>query len=72
MVLASEATTIAPERFVEAFGALGNLHTYRLPARMSYVDVDLVWHGRYTHDRAHQWLRDVVRATTDQVAGQTI
>ena len=67
LVLGSDATTVAPEIFVDAFGRLGGFGTFPLPAPLNSVDVDLVWHGRFTKDPAHQWLRRQVRASAAAV-----
>jgi DNA-binding transcriptional LysR family regulator len=47
-----------------SISAMG-LTTFALPFELSPVEVVMSWHQRYSTDKAHAWLREVVRGALD-------
>jgi DNA-binding transcriptional LysR family regulator len=45
------------------------MRTLPLPVDVPPVPVILVWHQRYDGDRAHIWLRDLVRSALREAIG---
>jgi DNA-binding transcriptional LysR family regulator len=60
----SDATTIAPRRLAELFAGVV---TFPSPIDLPLVSIVQVWHGRYSADPAHRWLRGCVRRTVRTV-----
>jgi DNA-binding transcriptional LysR family regulator len=63
----SDATTLAPRRLAMLFAGV---HTFAPPVDLPMVPIAQVWHGRFTSDPAHRWLRDCVRRTARNIVEQ--
>jgi DNA-binding transcriptional LysR family regulator len=61
LVAQSDLTTVAPKRMANAFAGAAGLTIFKLPLANTSVDISQLWHGRFTSDPAHQWLRSAVR-----------
>jgi hypothetical protein len=50
-----------PQRLAQAFAGPTGLALFKMPVPNTSVEISSLWHGRFTSDPAHQWLRSVVR-----------
>jgi DNA-binding transcriptional LysR family regulator len=64
MVRTEDATTIVPQR-VATLGE--GLRAFPLPFPVEDLEIQQIWHGRYTADPAHAWLRSCVRQAVDRL-----
>ncbi|WP_236793796.1 LysR family transcriptional regulator [Amycolatopsis sp. GM8] len=59
----TDALVAVPEHMSHPMIGETGLETRPLPLELSPVPLVLAWHRRYDTDRAHTWLRDIVRTT---------
>lgn len=63
----SDLVTVVPERMCRStVDALG-LCTAPLPMALPDIQVVAAWHQRYDNDRAHRWLREVIKGAIDPI-----
>jgi len=60
IVAATDLVTFAPAAIV-GHGGISGLSTIALPFELPPIEVAQTWHRRFTHDPAHQWLRETIR-----------
>jgi DNA-binding transcriptional LysR family regulator len=52
----------------QKFSQLGAAAILEIPESMPKVNYRLIWHKRRSHDSAHQWMREILRATAAQLS----
>jgi len=68
-VAGSDRVALLPEQLaVKKAGQLG-FSLYRPPMPIDTVQLCMIWHKRYTSDRAHRWLRELVAEILSRLAG---
>ena len=60
VVANSDLLTVLPRHFLSSTGIAEQLVVHELPFEVPPIHVDMVWHRRQSHNRAHQWLRGVM------------
>lgn len=61
IVRATDAVVVVPASVAARAASVGGVRVFRLPIALHDVPVVLAWHRRFTPDRGHAWLRDLVR-----------
>jgi DNA-binding transcriptional LysR family regulator len=69
VVAKSDLLTVIPRHLIASTGMEHLLVSKTLPFTLPAVHVDMLWHERDTHNRAHAWLRDRLIELTDSDIG---
>jgi DNA-binding transcriptional LysR family regulator len=61
LVTSTDLLAIVPESYARSLGERWRLRIHELPGPGLEYDVRMLWHEAVTGDRAHAWLRSLVR-----------
>jgi len=68
IISSTDLVTFAPTAIVD-IGGIAGISTIAVPLDLPPIEVAQIWHRRFTHDPAHQWLRSSVREVCGSRAG---
>jgi len=61
LVTTTDLLAIVPQMYARALAARWSVRLHELPGRAPEYDVRMLWHQTATNERAHAWLRALVR-----------
>jgi DNA-binding transcriptional LysR family regulator len=63
----SDLAAIVPRPLAQAFLRSGSVSMHELPYPTARMEVRLLWHERHEADASQEWLREMLRKSTDQL-----
>lgn len=62
-VNSTNAITTTLLSVANSFGTLLDLQVMPVPLKTKSMDFYMIWHKRYNHNKAHMWLRDLIKSS---------